>query len=72
MSVEAAGRSACVRKTKTKSSLVLALHLIQPVGALEHFAGLAAVGRPDEAVALHHVEDAGGAAVAQAEAALQG
>ncbi len=48
-----------------------AFDFLEPVGAFEDFAGFAAVGRADDAVAVHHVEDAGGAAVAEAEAALQ-
>ena len=52
-------------------SPVLVFHFAQPVGPLQHFARLAAVGRPDDAVALHHVENARGAAVAQAQTPLQ-
>ena len=44
---------------------------VQPVGALQHFARLAAVRRADDAVALHHIENARGAAVAQAQVPLQ-
>jgi hypothetical protein len=35
-------------------------------GGFEDFAGLGAVGGADEAVALHHVDEVGGAAVADA------
>jgi len=35
------------------------------------FAGLGAVGGADQAVVLHHVDEVGGAAVADAQAALQ-
>ena len=40
------------------------------VGGFEDFAGLAAVGGADQAVALHHVDEVGGAAVADAQPAL--
>src|ERR1039458_2619946 len=41
------------------------------VGGFEDFAGLGAVGGTDQAIALHHVDEVGGAAVADAQAALQ-
>src|ERR1039458_3269039 len=41
------------------------------VGGFEDFAGFAAVGGADQAVVLHHVDEVGGAAVADAQAALQ-
>jgi hypothetical protein len=47
------------------------LHLGQPVRPLEHLARTAAVGRADDAVPLHRVEDARGTAVTEPEAALQ-
>ena len=46
-------------------------HLAQPVGRLEDLAGFGAVCGADDAVALHHVDQVGGAAVADAQAALQ-
>src|SRR6516225_2698271 len=49
----------------------LILYFSMPVGALEHLARFAPVGRADDAVALHHVEDTRRAAVAQTEVALQ-
>ena len=30
-------------------------HFLQPIGALQDFAGLAAIGRTDDAIALHHI-----------------
>jgi hypothetical protein len=39
----------------------------QPVGALQDFAGLAAIGGADDAVALHAIQYSGGTAVAEAE-----
>ena len=39
-------------------------YFVQPVGALQDLSRLAAVGGADNAIALHHVENAGGAAVA--------
>src|SRR5581483_7269489 len=39
---------------------------------LQDFAGLAAVRRPDDAVAVHHVENSGGAAIAQPQPPLEG
>ena len=41
------------------------------VGGFQDFAGLGAVGGADKAVALHHVDEVSGAAVADAQAALQ-
>src|ERR1035438_5164896 len=41
------------------------------VGGFEDFAGLGAVGGADQAVVLHHVDEMGGAAVADAQAALE-
>ena len=37
------------------------VNLLQPVGALEHFAGFRAVRGADDAVALHQVQDPSGA-----------
>src|ERR1017187_1151718 len=45
-------------------------HFLQPVGALEDFARLAAVRRTDDAIALHAIQNARGAPVAQAQMAL--
>src|ERR1017187_7823558 len=45
-------------------------HFLQPVGALQDFARLAAVRRTDDAVALHAIQNARGAPVAQAQMAL--
>src|ERR1039458_246723 len=47
-------------------------YFTQPVRALEDFARLAAVGRADDAVALHHVQNARRPAVTQPQMALQG
>ena len=41
------------------------------VGGFEDLAGLASVGGADQAVVLHHVDEVGGAAVADAQAALE-
>src|SRR5450432_4259834 len=46
-------------------------HFLQPVRAPQHLAGLAAIGRPDNPVALHHVQYSGRAAVAQPQVPLQ-
>src|SRR5450432_3723462 len=46
-------------------------HFLQPVRPPQHLAGLAAIGRPDNAVALHHVQYPGRAAVAQPQVPLQ-
>ncbi len=45
--------------------------LMQPAGVFEQFAGARAVGRAYQAVALHEVDEVSGAAVADAQAALQ-
>src|ERR1035441_3897257 len=42
-----------------------------PVGALQHFAGFGTVGGAYYAVALHEVDEVGGASVAYAQTALQ-
>jgi hypothetical protein len=42
----------------------LCLHFLQPIRTFQHVARAAAVGRADDAVALHHVENARGAAIA--------
>ena len=44
----------------------------QPVGALQHFARLAAVRRTDDAVALHHIQDTRRPPVAQPQSAAAG
>ena len=44
---------------------------MQPAGGFEEFAGAGAVGGADKAVALHEVDQMGGAAVADAEASLE-
>jgi hypothetical protein len=46
-------------------------YFVNPAGALEDFAGLGTVGWAYEAVAFHHVDEVGGAAVADAQAALE-
>src|SRR5215469_3143219 len=43
----------------------------QPVGALEDFAGLRAVGSANDAIALHEIDEVRGASVPDAQAALQ-
>ncbi len=50
----------------------LVLDFLQPVRTLQDLARLATVGRADDAFVLHHVQNPRRAAVAQAEAALQG
>src|ERR1035437_1714224 len=76
-----AGKTACPtlfhevsQDTPPTSELTLLPHFdfMQPVGALEDFARLAAVRRTDDAVALHAIQNARGAPVAQAQMALQG
>ena len=52
--------------TQCSASSLPDFYFVEPVGALQDFAGLAAVGRADDDVALHAIQDAGGAAVAQA------
>ena len=47
------------------------LNFTQPVRALQHFAGLGAVGGAHDAVALHQVNEVGSAAVADAQPPLQ-
>ena len=42
-----------------------------PVGGFEEFAGTGAVGGADQAVVFHHVDEVGGSAVTDSEAALQ-
>ena len=44
---------------------------MEPAGGFEEFAGAGAVGGADEAVALHEVDQMGGAAVADAETSLE-
>ena len=44
--------------------------LAHPVFRFQNFAGLGAVGRADDAVFFHDVDEASGAAVADAQAAL--
>jgi len=51
--------------------LVLGGDFVEPAGGFEEFAGAGAVGGADEAVAFHEVDEVGGAAVADAEAALE-
>jgi hypothetical protein len=48
-----------------------AVDFAQPFGAFEDFPRLAAVGRPDDAVTVHHVEDTRRPAVSKAQPALQ-
>src|SRR5260370_12071860 len=47
------------------------VELFHPVAVLEDFARLGAVGRTDNAVLLHQVDQARGAPVSDAQAALQ-
>src|ERR1700722_18398951 len=49
----------------------LILDFFEPIRALQHVARTAAVGRADDPVALHHVENARRAPIAQAQAPLQ-
>ena len=44
---------------------------VQPAGGFEEFSRFGAFGGADEAVAFHHVDEGGGAAVADAHAALE-
>ena len=44
---------------------------VEPAWGFEEFAGAGAVRGADEAVAFHEVDEVGGAAVADAEAALE-
>ena len=44
---------------------------MQPAGSLQQFAGAGAVGGANQAVALHQVDQMGGAAVADAQPPLQ-
>ena len=46
------------------------VHAVDPVRHAQYVAGTAAVRGPDDAFALHHVQDAGRAAVTQTQAAL--
>src|ERR1022692_914156 len=62
-------------RTRARRSLMPLLphfDFVEPVGALEDFARLAAVGRADDAVALHAIQNARGASVAEAQMTLQG
>ena len=47
------------------------VYLFVEVGGFQELAGLRAVGGADQAVIVHHVDEVGGAAVADAQAALQ-
>src|SRR6185437_1785584 len=47
------------------------IDLAHPVAFLENFARLGAVGRADDAVLLHEIDQARGTAIADAQAALQ-
>src|SRR5450755_652037 len=46
-------------------------NLRDPIGTLQHFAGLGAVSGAYDTVALHEVDEVGGAAIADTQAALQ-
>src|ERR1039457_5178894 len=59
-------------KTLGGCPTLLDFHFPQPVRPFQHFSRLAAVGRADDAVALHHVQNARGPAVSQPQMALQG
>src|SRR3954465_5951105 len=50
----------------------LVFNLAKPIRPLQYFAGFAAVRRPDDALALHHIQNSSCPAVAQSKAALQG
>lgn len=78
------GESVCLRKAclpvccsggwrkRLFSPLLVAGHyLVQPPRSLEQLARTRTIGGPDQAVALHHVDQVGGAAVADAQAALK-
>src|SRR5581483_6840410 len=69
--VSAAIPAAAAKSKNIRSSVLRALDLSQPIGTLQHVTRLAAVGWPDDAFALHHVQDACRAAVAQAQPPLQ-
>ena len=56
---------------RRRSPLDQGAAFIQPVGAFQNFARAAAIGRPDDTVALHHVENARRAAIAETQPALQ-
>ena len=44
----------------------------QPLGPLQHFPRLAAIRRADDPIAMHHIENARGAAISQPKPPLQG
>jgi hypothetical protein len=46
------------------------VYFADPVGSFEDFAGFGAIGGAYYAVVVHHVDEVGSAAVADAEAAL--
>src|SRR5579885_952082 len=52
-------------------SAQLIFHLVQPVRALEHVARLAAIRRPNDAFMLHHIQNAGCAAIAETQPPLE-
>ncbi len=61
------------RDSRAKNGAIapaLALHLGDPLRRFQNLARLGAVGRTDDAVALHQVDEVGGASVADAQAAL--
>jgi hypothetical protein len=59
-------------KRKTRARLAEGgVYFFVVVGGFQDFAGFGAVGGAYQAVALHHVDEVGGAAVADAEATLQ-
>ena len=61
-------------KCKELNGTVLAQGLVNfmhPIRALQHLAGLGAIGSADNSVTLHQVKQAGGAAISQPQAALQ-
>src|SRR4051794_38276463 len=47
------------------------LHFFEPIRTLQNLARAAAIRWADDAVTLHHVKDAGGAAVPEPQPALQ-
>src|SRR5262245_48813970 len=63
------GECRAARATRPRPSLLP--HLRQELGSLEDLAGLGALAGADDAVLLHHVDEARGLRVAQAHAALE-
>jgi hypothetical protein len=61
-----------VTSIRSRSALAEGLiHFLQPFRAFQHFTGSRSIRGADDPVLLHQVEQPGGAAISQAEAALQ-